>query len=420
MYRNLIILAADEFQAFIGQAIEMARELTLDPTDPLFLNDKYAYIEQLREQNFYARSDDGVVFLNQQDAIYVMRCIDFQFSFFQINPQTSAYLSASIEHELLNKHGDDHRRLQKLVMSALRDQIVEGFSEIILKMVNDLIDAMPDKGVVDLCKVFADPIPARVLSPMLGIPYEDIPEFNEWIRIGGRKADALSSGDGIKEVEDANRKMHNYVREMLRERSDKPGNDVFSELIAAEIDGDRLSEDELVSLASELAAAGVETTRAQLPLILYELLKHPDQFTLLQNHPGLAAATVEEGMRYAPLPFTLPHAALRDHEYRGIRFKQGDLALVLVPAANRDPRVIDNPQVFDINRMQKGGSARHFSFGYGPHFCTGAQLARIEMSIALEALARRIRSWQLLEEPPRDPVTKGSTPTQLLVEIEKH
>ena len=209
--------------------------------------------------------------------------------------------------------------------------------------------------------------------------------------------------------------MHNYVREMLRERRNNLGNDVFSELIAAEIDGDRLTEVELVSLASEIASAGVDTTRAQLPLILYTLLAHPDQFALLQNDPSLAAATVEEGMRFTPLPFALPHAALRDHEYRGIQFKEGDIALIMVPAANRDPNVIENPNVFDIQRKK----ARHFVFGFGPHFCTGAQLARMEMTIALETLVKRIGSFRLVEEPPRDPVTKGETPQQLLIEIEK-
>lgn len=393
----------------------MATELTLDLASPRLAEDKYNYIESLRRQSFYARTERGVVFFNQRDAMHVMRCVDFKFSFFQINPEVSEYLSESVKHELLNKHGNDHRRLQKLVLSALRDQIVDGFKDTIRAMVNELIDAMPDKGIVDFCEAFAEPIPARVLGPMLGIPYEDIPEFNEWIRIGGRKVDALRSGDGIPEVEDANRNMHNYVRQMLRERRNNLGSDVFSELISAEIDGDRLTEIELVSLASELASAGVDTTRAQLPLTLYELLAHPDQFSLLQNDPRLAAAAVEEGMRYAPLPFALPHAALRDHDYRGIHFKEGDLALIFVPATNRDPSVIDNPNIFDITRKR----ARHFSFGYGPHFCTGAQLARMEMTIALETLVQRIHSWRLVEEPLRDPVTKGETPQQLLIEIEK-
>ena len=117
-------------------------------------------------------------------------------------------------------------------------------------MMSELIAAMPQKGVIDFCQMVAKPLPARVLGPMLGIPYEDIPDFNRWIEIGGRKVDALRSGDGIQEVEDANRNMHNYIREMLRERRENLGSDVFSELIVAEIDGDKLSEVELVSLGA--------------------------------------------------------------------------------------------------------------------------------------------------------------------------
>ena len=105
----------------------MTQELTLDFNDPRLATDKYGYIEELRAQDFYARTERGVVFFNQQDAMHVMRCVDFRFSFFQINPEVSAYLAESVKHKLLNKHGEDHRRLQKLVLSALRDQIVEGF-----------------------------------------------------------------------------------------------------------------------------------------------------------------------------------------------------------------------------------------------------------------------------------------------------
>ena len=393
----------------------MIKELTFDLDSPRFKEDKYGYIEELRQQSWYGRTQQGVVFFNQQDAMHVMRCVDFRFSFFQINPEVSAYLAMAIEHELLNKHGEDHRRLQALVMRALREQIVDGFKENIQAIVDDLIDQMPQKGVVDFVEAFANPIPSRVLGPVLGVPYEDIDGVDEWIKVGGRKVDALRSGDGIDVVEAANRNLHTYLREMLAERRNNLGSDIFSELIVAEIDGDRLTEDELVHLAGELASAGVDTTRSQLPLTLYELLAHPDQLALLQANPKLAAGAVEEGMRYAPLPFALPHAVLRDHDYRGIPFKTGDIVMIMVPATNRDPAVIDNPHTFDITRQK----ARHFSFGYGPHFCTGAQLARMEMTIALERLVTRIGSWRLVEEPARDPVSKGEAPQSLLIEIEK-
>ena len=393
----------------------MSDEIFFELNAPEFQADKYGYIEELRQQNFYGRTSNGVVFFNQEDAMHVMRCIDFRFSFFQITPDKSEYLSESIKHELLNKHGNEHKRLQKLVLLALRDQIVDGLENEIRANVSELINAMPDKGVTDFCSAFAKPLPAKVLGPMLGIPYEDIPDFNRWIEIGGRKVDALRSGDGIQEVEDANRNMHNYIRGMLRERRENLGADVFSELIVAEIDGDRLSEVELVSLGAEIAAAGVDTTRAQLPLTLEALLNHPKQFALLQNDPSLAMGAVDEGMRFAPLPFALPHAATHKNEYKGIHFNEGDMAMILVPAANRDPSAMADPAVFDISRKR----VRNFAFGYGMHYCTGAQLARMEMAIALEELVKQIKSFNLVEEPEREPFTKGSAPTKMLIEIEK-
>jgi len=338
--------------------------------------DKYEIIEGLRQQHWYGESERGIFLFHQEDAMHIMRCVDFNFFFIELDHDRSPYLANAIESELLFKHGEDHRRLQALVMRALRDQIVEGLKENIQEIANGLVDKMPAKGTVDLTADFCTPYPALILGPMLGVPYGDVDGLDEWIGMG---------------------------------------NDVFSELIVAEIDGDRLTEDELVYLASEIASAGVDTTRDQLPQTIHALLRHPDQLALLQNDPSLAAGTVDEGMRFAPLPWALPHAALHDYEYKGIHFQKGDLVFVLVPAVNRDPAVMENPHTFDITRQR----VRHFSFGYGAHFCTGAQLARIEMKIALETLTQRIKSFRLVQEPPLKPVTKGETPLELLVEIEK-
>jgi len=377
--------------------------------------DKYEIIEGLRQQHWYGESERGIFLFHQEDAMHIMRCVDFNFFFIELDHDRSPYLANAIESELLFKHGEDHRRLQALVMRALRDQIVEGLKENIQEIANGLVDKMPAKGTVDLTADFCTPYPALILGPMLGVPYGDVDGLDEWIGIGGRKSQAMVSGDNIEPVEAANRKVHAYLRELLQERRHNLGNDVFSELIVAEIDGDRLTEDELVYLASEIASAGVDTTRDQLPQTIHALLRHPDQLALLQNDPSLAAGTVDEGMRFAPLPWALPHAALHDYEYKGIHFQKGDLVFVLVPAVNRDPAVMENPHTFDITRQR----VRHFSFGYGAHFCTGAQLARIEMKIALETLTQRIKSFRLVQEPPLKPVTKGETPLELLVEIEK-
>ena len=387
----------------------------IDLRDPRFETDKYAYIEELRTQGFWARTADGYVVFNQREAEWVFACEDFRFHFFQIDPEQSPYLSKAIEHELLNMHGAAHGRLRRLVSQALRDRILEDLRARVTAIVDDLIDAMPDHGVVDFCADFCDPLPARVLGPMYGIPYEDVDGLNDWIRVGGRKVDALLSGDGIDVVEAANRNLHDYLRDLLAARRAAPGEDLFSALMLADLDGDRLGEDELVYLAGEMAAAGVDTTRAQLPLILFELLVAPSQLALLQQDPGLALRAVDEGMRFAPLPWAIPHQATRDVTWHGLSLKAGDLVQVMVPAANRDPAAMADPNRFDMTRDR----VRHFGFGHGLHGCPGAQIARMEMSIALRRLVERISSFKLVAEPERDAVQKGGGPLVLQVEIQK-
>ena len=249
-------------------------ELFVDLKSDRFEQDRYGYIEELREQSYWARTAEGaVVFFNQPDVMEVFRCLEFQFAFNKIDEEHSPYLDKAIQHELLNMHGDQHKRLSLLVKKALRDRVIDGLRGHIDGIVDGLIEALPEEGEIDFCASFGDPLPARVMGPMFDIPYEEADGLNDWIKIGGRKTDALQSGVGIEEVEAANRNLHDFLRKLIKQRQKSPGEDLLSELIVAEIDGDRMNEDELVYLSSELAAAGVDTTRAQLPLILNTLLE---------------------------------------------------------------------------------------------------------------------------------------------------
>ena len=381
-----------------------------------FAGDKYAEIARLRRLGDLHPIQGGHVCLSQESAVEVLKCRDFRFDFFQIDPNESPYLAASIEHELLNMHGGPHARLQKTVLAALRDKVMDGLRDQIRGVAEALIDAWPDAGQIDFCKDFADPYPANVLGPMFDLPYADIDGFDDWIRLGGRKVDALQSGEGVEAVEQAVRNMHGYLADMLGERRKNPGTDIFSELMLAKIDGDQLSETELLSLVGEMASAGVDTTRSQLPLILEQLLLHADQFATLRADPSRAMDAVNEGMRMAPLPWALPHRALMDRTLAGAPIKAGQLMMVLIPAVNRDPAHWSDPDAFDITRPRQ----RNFSFGYGMHSCPGAQLARMEMAIALETLLERVTDITLIDIPTRDPVQKGAAPTQMQLSITKN
>ena len=383
-----------------------------DLRDPRFREDRYGFIEELRGQAPYFRTPRGaVVFLNQAEVLEVLACRDFRFTFNLIDESKSPYLATAIEHELLNMHGAAHDRLSRLLKIALRDRVFEGMSARVEEIVAGLVEELPE-GPFDFCEGFANPLPARVLGPMYGIPYEDTDGLNDWIRVGGRKVDALQSGVGIEEVEAANRKIHDYLRGLLEERRGNLGDDIFSELMRAEIDGVGMSDDELVYLAGELASAGVDTTANQLPLILHALIANPDQMAKLRADPKLALRAVDEGMRFAPLPWAIPHAAVRDVELGGATLKEGDLAFTLIPAANRDPAVVPDADRFDITRDR----VRHFSFGAGMHACPGAQLARMEMAAALSALVQAFEDIRLVDPPVWDAGNEGRTLKRLDVE----
>lgn len=254
-----------------------------------------------------------------------------------------------------------------------------------------------------------------MLGPVFGIAYEQAEGLNEWIRIGGRKIDALQSGVGIAEVEDANRRIHDYLRDLLAQRRGNPSDDLFSEMMQVEIDGDRIGAEELVFLSGEPASAGVDTTRAQLPLILNAFLDHPQEWDKLRADPGLVGLAVDEGMRFAPLPWVIPHRATRDMIYWDIAFAEGDPAFVMVPAANRDPSATERPDEFII----EGAPARHFAFGVGMHSCPGAHLAKMEMSMALRGLLEAYADNQQAAPPEWEPGQEGRTLRRLDITIRK-
>jgi cytochrome P450 len=346
----------------------------------------------------------------------IMRHPDFAFAMPQLDPARNAYLARQVPEVLLAKHGADHRRMRALVSRAMRERVVESLRTEIDAIVDRLIDELPEDGEVDLVHAFTRLLPRRILGPMLGVPYEDVDGIDAWIQISARAIDPTVPQEDLPAIAEAWKSLADYLDGLIEERRGAMGTDIYSELIAAEIGGDRLNRAELAGLASELCRAGVETTRIQMALILELLLTHPGEWAKLKADPELAPRTLEEGMRYAPLPQSLPREARTAWEHGDARFEPGDNLILLVRALNRDPQVFDRPDVFDIAREPK----RHMSFGFGMHHCVGVHLARMEMQIALDKLARRIDAWELIEEPEHLSVTRASAPTSLRVKMRRH
>lgn len=338
-----------------------------------------------------------------------------KYSSFHVDPDKEPYLHERMQGSLLARHGEDLRRLRALVAIAFRHRVVESLNDVIRQIANDLIDRMPDEGEVDLVEMYSKPFPAKVLGPMLGIGYEEVDGLDEWVTASSRWIDPLEAKNRFAHIVKAWKKLEHFLVNLLEERRSNLGEDIFSELIAAEIEGDKLSRTELVGIAGQLARAGVETTRYQLALIIHQLLLHPDEIMKLRRDLTLSPHAVEEGMRFAPLGIIIPQEAVTEHVYRDLCFTPGQVAMVLLPATNRDPSLFEHPHKFDITREPR----RNLTLGFGAHYCSGAQLARMEMSIALECLMRRTESIELTEKPELGLLSEGCFPLSLKIAITK-
>lgn len=276
-------------------------------------------------------------------------------------------------------------------MKALTDQIRD--------LVNELIDGFSGKGEAEFISEFAHELPARVFLALMDWPLEDAPLFTEATDI------ILMGKPGLNEEENqqarvtAGFEMFGYFHKMVQERRENPGDDVTSTLIHTEVeleDGKRLlTDEELYRMLFLLLIAGLHTVQGSLAWAIIHLVNNPEQRRALIEDESLIPTAVEEILRIeaAVVP---GRRATRDVELGGVRIKEGDQLILTLCSANRDSDEFDDPAELQLDRHPN----RHLSFGGGPHRCIGSHLARIELSLALEELHRRIPDYQLVENDP--------------------
>ncbi|MEM7534565.1 MAG: cytochrome P450 [Chloroflexota bacterium] len=285
-----------------------------------------------------------------------------------------------------------HRRLRNLVHKAFTPRMIAKMDASIDKWCHELLDKAEKEEQVNLFTAYALPIPITVISEMLGVPEEARGEFIEWSRIFGgtfKPRELLGMYFGVRSIV-------RFMRELIEKRRTEPGDDILTALIEAEEEGERLSEDELVSMSLLLLAAGFETTTNLIANGVRTLLEHPEQLALLREQPEHIDTTVEEILRYTnPVAGTKPNYASEDLEIAGIEIPKGTLVMPLIGSANRDESVFDNADTFDITRTPN----RHLGFGNGIHYCLGAPLARLEGKIALNTIINRYPNLRLAVEP---------------------
>ncbi|OBA57578.1 cytochrome [Mycobacterium sp. 1100029.7] len=301
---------------------------------------------------------------------------------------TSGPLFDKMANSLLGLNGAPHVRLRKLVSKAFTPRATSRLQNAIHEVVNGLIDRVMDAGRCDVVTDIARPYPTPIMCALLGAPREDWELFADWteeiFKALNFQPDASFDESAVMR---AWSELDTYVDGMVAARRDNLTDDLLSELIRAESDGDRLTLDELRMLVSGFLMAGTDTTRNQLAASVQVLCEHPDQWAELRDQPELAMQAVEETMRHSPAACIVPRAAVGDVEFAGYLFPAGTFVLANTLAANRDPAIYNDADRFDITRNDVPAI---LTFGGGAHYCLGANLARRELAEALTVLTRRL------------------------------
>ncbi len=313
-------------------------------------------------------------------------------------PQAQMQAQAQPVHNFLNRHmltsdPPDHTRLRALVNISFTPRLVEQWRERIQAITNELLDAVQDKGEMDLIEEFAFPLPIIVITEMLGVPSDDRMKFRKWSNM---VVEAAGNPEAFQQARAHLADFRDYLHKLIDEKRGHPSDDLLGKLIQAEAEGDKLSEDELIAMVFLLLIAGHETTLNLIGNGVLALLLHPDQMEKLKQDPSLIKAAIEEFLRYqGPLLTATQRWASEDVEIDGKLIRRGDSVLVVLASANRDSEEFADPEELDITRQEN----RHLAFGKGIHYCLGAPLARLEGQIAIGTLIHRMPNLRLNADP---------------------
>ncbi len=288
---------------------------------------------------------------------------------------------------ILEMEAKEHLRHRRIVTPAFSLRAVRGEVErTIQETAHRLIDQFAGDGEADLVAQFTFTFPLRVVASIIGVPIRDFAEFHHWA------LDLVSVADDPEKGFAAAQAIVDYMRPVLEERRQRPQGDLLSTLVHAEIDGERLSADEVLSFVRLLLPAGAETTYRLIGSLLFALLHDTDQLEEVRAARALLDAAIEETLRWeSPVQFT-SRELTRDIDIDGHRIPRGELVMLSIGSANRDEQRFADPDRFDIHRANK---TEHVAFGFGEHFCLGSHLARLEARIAMDALLDRLPNFRL-------------------------
>ncbi|WP_394938869.1 cytochrome P450 [uncultured Ilumatobacter sp.] len=372
---------------------------SVDPaTFEMSHDDALASMTQLADDTWIAKSMFGYSILTYSDVTAILRDKRWHNAASKIPEMRGItdpeLIGNSDKPSILAAEGDVHTRLRRLVAKAFSPRSADRLRPFMREVMNGLIDPVAPTGSADIVADITEPYPIPIICELLGAPKQDWQLFSRWaedvLRIfNGTVLDEL---DIIKK---ARTELTEYTIQMIAERRNDPREDLLTDLIAAEEDGDTLDTEELVMMVNAVIIGGTDTTRNQLGCSVALFAEHPDQWKLLADDPELAPRAIEESMRHFGAIRGTGRFASEDIVYRDILFSAGTFVFPSTATGNRDESVFPDASTFDI-RKEPAGSP-HLTLGSGIHYCLGAWLARAELQEALPILARRMPDLALAD-----------------------
>ena len=305
---------------------------------------------------------------------------------------------------MIDMDDPDHLNRRKLVNRGFTPKRIRDSEPAVRQACDEIIDAVCERGQADLVTEIAAPLPMIMIGDALGVRPEHRADLLRWSddMLGGQDIHALP--ETIDRASAAFEEYTAYATEVIADRKTSPSDDLMSVLCHAEVDGDRLADDELVMESLLILVGGDETTRHVISGGVYQLLTHPDQRDALATDRPRIPTAVEEMLRWVTPIKNMVRTVTRDVELRGQQLREGDELMLIYPSANRDEDVFDEPYRFDVRRDPND----HLAFGFGPHFCLGAALARLEAQVMVERLLTRLPDLHLADTSGTEPERRAA------------
>ena len=374
-------------------------QLLFNPFLPEVHSDPYPHYHALREREPVHQPFPGAWLLSRhRDVVPLLRSPNVS-SDRRKSPMYELFLQSlpdphrfqDIPPSMLFLDPPDHTRLRGLVNKAFTARVVESMRPRVHEIVEGILDGVAEKGEMDVVADLAYPIPVTVICDLFGVPQEDRAQVKAWSLDLIYTLDPLVAGDRLEKAAQAGLAFREYLRGLIEDRRGRHGDDFISALIQAEEEGERLTDEEIVSMCVLLLIAGHETTSGLIGNGMLALGRHPDAMRELRDDPSIIKTAVEELLRFdAPVQLT-GRLVLQPIEIDGVQIEPGNDVITLIGAANRDPSVFPDPDRLDLRRPAN----HHVAFGGGIHFCLGAPLARLEGQIAVGELVQRFPGMEV-------------------------